>query len=162
MGLSFSQPAHVKTRWFPDFEEQLPSLEGKTVAITGCTTGIGLVVAKTAVKKNAKHVLLLNRPSPRADTAEQEVKSLLTAKDGGSASATVTVVETIPCDLQDFDSVRKAAGLIRSKYEAIDVLCNNAGTCAVTLQGRHGCLATTGRRPYIDAISWTRDANSIL
>jgi NAD(P)-dependent dehydrogenase (short-subunit alcohol dehydrogenase family) len=82
-------------------------------------------VAKTAVKKNAKHVLLLNRPSSRADAAEQEVKRMLSAvkKDDGSPSSS-TVVETIPCDLQDFDSVREAARLIKSKYDAIDVLCN--------------------------------------
>jgi hypothetical protein len=30
MGVSFSQPAKVKTKWFQDFESQLPSLEGKT------------------------------------------------------------------------------------------------------------------------------------
>jgi short-subunit dehydrogenase len=121
MGLSSSKPTEVKTKWFQDFEPKLPSLEGKTIAITGSTTGIGLIVAKTCAKKNASHVLLLNRPSPRADAAEQEIKQLL--PEGSS-----TVVETIPCDLQDFESVKKAAEIIKSKYEAVDVLCNNAGT----------------------------------
>jgi NAD(P)-dependent dehydrogenase (short-subunit alcohol dehydrogenase family) len=136
MGVSFSQPAEVKTKWFQDFESQLPSLEGKTIAITGCTTGIGLVVAKTSVKKNAKHVLLLNRPSSRADAAEQEVKRMLdTAKKDDGSPSSCTVVETIPCDLQVFDSVREAARLIESKYEAIDVLCNNAGTVRTSNEG---------------------------
>ena len=121
MGTSSSKPTEVKSKWFQDFEPKLPSLEGRTIAITGCTTGIGLIVAKTAVKKNASHVLLLNRPSPRAEAAEQEIKLLIV--DGSS-----TVVETIPCDLQDFESVKKAAEIIKSKYEAVDVLCNNAGT----------------------------------
>jgi NAD(P)-dependent dehydrogenase (short-subunit alcohol dehydrogenase family) len=124
MGLSISKdkPTDVKTKWFHDFEPTLPSLEGKTVAITGCTTGIGLVVAKACAKKNAKCVLMLNRPSARAEAAEEEVR------DAAAAAATATAVETVPCDLQDFESVKKAAELIKSKYEAVDVLCNNAGT----------------------------------
>jgi NAD(P)-dependent dehydrogenase (short-subunit alcohol dehydrogenase family) len=124
MGLSNSKdkPSEVKSKWFDDFEPTLPSLEGKTVAITGCTSGIGLIVAKTCVKKNAKVVLMLNRPSSRAETAENEVKELVSA-----ATAITSTVETIPCDLQDFESVKKAAALIKSKYETVDVLCNNAG-----------------------------------
>jgi short-subunit dehydrogenase len=93
------------------------------IAITGCTTGIGLIVAKVAVTKKASHVLLLNRTSARADAAEREIKQLL------SAGRHSTVVETVPCDLQDFQSVKEAAALIKSKCEAVDVLCNNAGTC---------------------------------
>lgn len=122
MGVSGSKPRDVKTQWFTEFEPTLPSLEGKTIAITGCTSGLGLIVAKTAARKNADHVLLLNRPSDRAQKAEQEVKDVVTGK---------TVVETIPCDLQDLESVRSAATLIKSKYEAIDVLCNNAGVMAL-------------------------------
>lgn len=79
------------------------------------------MVAKTCIKKNAAHVLMLNRPSPRSEAAEQELRQLL------AALPSTTAVETIPCDLQDFDSVRKAAALIKSKYETLDVLCNNAG-----------------------------------
>jgi NAD(P)-dependent dehydrogenase (short-subunit alcohol dehydrogenase family) len=136
MGLSISKdkPTDVKTKWFHDFEPTLPSLEGKTVAITGCTTGIGLVVAKACAKKSAKCVLMLNRPSARAEAAEKEVRD-------AAAAATATAVETVPCDLQDFESVKKAAELIKSKHEAIDVLCNNAGkldarTRAVLLRRR--------------------------
>jgi NAD(P)-dependent dehydrogenase (short-subunit alcohol dehydrogenase family) len=128
MGLSISKdkPTDVKTKWFHDFEPTLPSLEGKTVAITGCTTGIGLVVAKACAKRNAKCVLMLNRPSARAEAAEKEVRDAAAA--ASTPTATATAVETVPCDLQDFESVKKAAELIKSKYEAVDVLCNNAGT----------------------------------
>jgi NAD(P)-dependent dehydrogenase (short-subunit alcohol dehydrogenase family) len=114
MGLSHSQPRAVATT--------LPDLTGKIVVITGCTSGTGLIVAKTSAQHGAKAVLMLNRPSERSTAAEQTVKGV--AKEG-------TTVETIACDLQDFASVKEAAQTIRSKYEALDVLCNNAGVMAL-------------------------------
>ena len=95
----------------------------KTVVVTGCTTGTGFILARTSIEKGAKNVLLLNRPSERADRAEKELKESI--KNGK------TNVETIPCDLQDFESVKKAADIIKSKYQAVDVLCNNAGVMAL-------------------------------
>jgi NAD(P)-dependent dehydrogenase (short-subunit alcohol dehydrogenase family) len=123
MGVSGSKPREVATKFFPDFEEKLPSLEGKTVVITGTTSGTGFIIARTSVKKGAKNVLLLNRPSERATKAENDLKAFIV--DGK------TNVETIPCDLQDFSSVRAAADKIKADHEAIDVLCNNAGVMAL-------------------------------
>ena len=120
MGGSSSKPVH----YLHDFEKQLPSLAGKTVAVTGCTAGTGLVFAKVSVRKGASNVLLLNRSSARAENAEKEVKAEL-------APSSNTTVETIPCDLQDFESVKKAVDTIKSKYDSVDVLCNNAGIMAV-------------------------------
>jgi NAD(P)-dependent dehydrogenase (short-subunit alcohol dehydrogenase family) len=79
------------------------------------------VVPNTCARKGAQAVLLLNRPSPRAAAAEAEIKHQV--PEGAN-----TVVETIHCDLQDFLSVKNAATQIKSKYDALDVLCNNAGT----------------------------------
>lgn len=50
---------------FPAFEASLPSMEGKTVAITGTTSGTGRVAASTVAKLGGK-VLVLNRRSARA------------------------------------------------------------------------------------------------
>ena len=123
MGVSSSKPHPVETKWFPEFEQtQLPSLEGKTVAITGTTSGTGYIIARTALKKGAENVLMLNRPSSRAEKAEDDLKQL---------GFTKSTLETIPCDLQDFESVKKASELIKSKYNAIDVLCCNAGVMAL-------------------------------
>lgn len=111
------------SKHYDAFESALPSLAGKNVAITGCTSGTGLIAAKCAARKGAAHILMLNRPSARAEAAEQIVRAEI--KDSSS------VVETIPCDLQDFASVRECANIIRSKYDRIDVLCNNAGVMAL-------------------------------
>jgi NAD(P)-dependent dehydrogenase (short-subunit alcohol dehydrogenase family) len=112
----------LETKWFPEFvEKEVPSLEGKTVVVTGTTTGLGFIFAKTTIEKGAEHLLLLNRPSERANQAEKELKELAGDK---------TTVEQISCDLQDFASVREAASQIKKKYNAIDVLCLNAGIMA--------------------------------
>ena len=122
---SSSEPRQIQTKWFHEFANGLPSLQGKTIAITGCTSGTGFIVAQTAILKGADHVLLLNRKSERSDRAEQQLNEIKTTHNSS------TNVETIPCDLQDFDSVQQAINQIKAKYEAIDVLCNNAGVMAL-------------------------------
>jgi NAD(P)-dependent dehydrogenase (short-subunit alcohol dehydrogenase family) len=112
--------ATKESKHFDAAAKALPSLQGKVVAITGCTSGTGLVTAQVAASKGAKHIFLLNRPSERAVQAEQIICKEV-------APNTQTIIETIPCDLQDFDSVRAAAASIRSKCAQLDVLCNNAG-----------------------------------
>ena len=69
MGASGSKPVKYLTA----FEEQLPSLEGKTVAITGCTSGTGLVFAKVCVRKNVETLLLLNRTSISVECEDNEM-----------------------------------------------------------------------------------------
>lgn len=95
--------------------ESLPDQKGKVVAITGCTSGMGLVLARTAARKGAQ-VMMLNRPSERAERALAEVHTL------GEA-------ELVPCDLTRFASVRAAGDLLRNRLaeRGLDVLVNNAG-----------------------------------
>jgi NAD(P)-dependent dehydrogenase (short-subunit alcohol dehydrogenase family) len=113
-----------ESKHYGAFEAALPSLEGKTVAITGCTTGTGYVTAVFAARKGADQIFLLNRSSDRATKAEESIRKEI-------APGSKTVIETIPCDLQDFASVRAAAASIQSKCTKLDVLCNNAGVMAL-------------------------------
>ncbi|GAA1706075.1 oxidoreductase [Microbacterium sediminicola] len=94
---------------------QLPRLDGRTVAITGSTSGTGAVLARTAGRLGAR-LLLLNRPSDRAASSAAELE-----RNGIDATQ-------IDCDLQSFDSVRAgAAAALACTPAGIDVLCNNAG-----------------------------------
>lgn len=97
----------------------MPEMTGKTVAITGCTSGTGLVLAKALAQKGAK-VVLLNRPSKRAEAAFEAVKPC--AREAATPL-------NIPCDLMSFKSVREAAATLNRECAAtgLDVLCNNAG-----------------------------------
>ena len=95
-------------------------MSNKIVAITGTTSGTGYVCARELSKKGAT-VILLNRDSERS---RQSYSQLLKSVPEGK-------FDPIPCDLQSFASVRSAMEKIRSKYEKIDVLVNNAGVMAL-------------------------------
>eukprot|EP00928_Gymnodinium_smaydae_P053203 TRINITY_DN37247_c0_g1_i1.p1 TRINITY_DN37247_c0_g1~~TRINITY_DN37247_c0_g1_i1.p1 ORF type:complete len:367 (+),score=67.37 TRINITY_DN37247_c0_g1_i1:77-1102(+) len=118
---SYKEPRQIPTKHFPDFEKALPSLEGKVFAITGCTTGTGFVAARCAARKGA-HVVMLNRKSQRSVDAEKRLGEEV-------PGAKLTSVE---CDLMSFDSVRKAAEVVKGQFSdtGIDILCNNAGVMA--------------------------------
>jgi NAD(P)-dependent dehydrogenase (short-subunit alcohol dehydrogenase family) len=97
-------------------QDHSQDMTGKVVAITGTTTGTGFFCAREVAKKGAT-VLLLNRASKRAETSLEQLQ-----KDVPAGK-----FESIVCDLQDFASVRQAIQTIKSKYEVLDVLVNNAG-----------------------------------
>ena len=131
MGASYSLDKHGNFKqdlydsYLSSTDGRLASLKGKVVAITGTTTGsLGYYVAKTAVAKEAKLVLLLNRPSDRSIQTEADVKE--GALEG-------TTVQTLPIDLLSLDSVKKAAVELNEISKAnggLDVLCCNAGIMA--------------------------------
>ena len=114
-------PNQVKTLHLePVLENHSQDMTGKIVTITGTTSGTGFVCARELARKGAT-VLLLNRPSERADRSLQHLQEAVP----GAA------FESIACDLQDFESVRNAAQNILDSYEKIDVLVNNAGVMAL-------------------------------
>jgi NAD(P)-dependent dehydrogenase (short-subunit alcohol dehydrogenase family) len=101
--------------------KSIPSLNGKTIAITGTTSGTGFIAAKTVAKKGAR-VILLNRKSDRSKKSYDLLKF-------SCPDAEFVDVES---DLQSFESVKKAVQIITSICESgLDVLCNNAGVMAL-------------------------------
>ena len=112
---------NLKSLYFDDEVQKISSLQGKTIAITGTTTGIGFVAARTVANKGAR-ALLLNRKSERSKSSYDQLK-----KENPGAN-----IVNIECDLQSFDSVRKAAlRVIDLCQDGLDSLCNNAGIMAL-------------------------------
>lgn len=106
---------------YPKFAQQAPSLQGKTVVITGTTSGTGKVAARLFAEKGAK-VYMLNRPSSRAEAVFTDIKQSVPSAD----------IHSIACDLQSFASVRGAARAIQEACpNGIYALCNNAGIMAM-------------------------------
>ncbi|MBF0352797.1 MAG: SDR family NAD(P)-dependent oxidoreductase [SAR324 cluster bacterium] len=95
-------------------------MTGKVIVITGTTSGTGFVCAREIARLGGS-VVLLNRDSERSTSSYKKLtEEVSTGK-----------FDPITCDLQDFDSVRKAIAEIKSRYEKIDVLCNNAAVMAL-------------------------------
>lgn len=118
--MSYKKPA-ISSVHFPAFKTNLPSMAGKTVVITGTTSGTGQIAARTVVELGAK-VLLLNRPSSRSDVSFSALKEAFPAAD----------LHQVECDLQSFDSVRAAARTVTTLCpEGLHVLANNAGVMAL-------------------------------
>lgn len=107
-------------------------MSGKVVAVTGCTSGTGLVLAMVCAEKGAT-VVLLNRPSERAETALHMIQKRV---------KNTALVTSVPCDLADFASVSDAGRQLTETFGecGIDVLANNAGVmCMNDMATKDGC-----------------------
>jgi NAD(P)-dependent dehydrogenase (short-subunit alcohol dehydrogenase family) len=89
----------------------IPDQTGRTAVITGANTGLGFETAKALANRGAHVVLAVRNLDKGKDAA---------ARIGGD----VTVSEL---DLTSLASVRSAADELKSRYERIDLLINNAG-----------------------------------
>lgn len=120
MSSNYKKPA-LKEVYYYDVVNSLPTMTGKTVAITGTTSGTGFVAAKTMAEIGAR-LIVLNRASEKAENALDTIKAALPEAE----------IHSIECDLQSFDSVRNAAMKVKALCpEGLDVLCNNAGVMAL-------------------------------
>lgn len=94
----------------------IPDQTGRTAVITGANTGLGYETA-TALAAKGAHVVLAVRNIEKGKAAAD----LITRANPG---ASVVVQEL---DLSSLDSVRAAADELKSRYDSIDLLINNAG-----------------------------------
>ena len=106
---------------FESFRLTLSSSRGKTFVVTGTTTGTGYVLAREVVRGGGR-VVVLNRPSPRAERALARLQTL--CSDGGS-------VVHVDCDVSSFASVKAAIQPTKDACGgSLDVLVCNAGVGA--------------------------------
>ncbi|POS77175.1 alcohol dehydrogenase [Diaporthe helianthi] len=92
-------------------------LKGKSIVITGTSSGIGIETARALATTGAT-LILLNRSLPKAKAAVADFFE----------PARMHLVEM---DNESLESVRAAAAAVLSKTQTIDILINNAGIMAV-------------------------------
>ena len=94
-------------------------LTGQVAVVTGCSTGLGVQMAKALANQGAKIVAVARRK----ELIEKVAKEI----------ADTFKVETlaVQCDITDTEKVNAAVDEILAKFGRIDILINNAGTGAV-------------------------------
>jgi NADP-dependent 3-hydroxy acid dehydrogenase YdfG len=95
-------------------------IEGKVVAITGASSGIGEATALLLAARGAKVVLGARGSEPLASLAER------IEKDGGS-------VAHVPTDVRRRSDLGTLVGLACDRYGKLDVLFSNAGVMPISL-----------------------------
>lgn len=99
----------TRQRWT---EADIPDQTGRMAVVTGANTGLGFETARALAERGATVVLA--------------------CRDLGKAAAAADRIgpgriRTLRLDLASLDSIREAAGELRSRYGRLDLLINNAG-----------------------------------
>ncbi|MGH3734716.1 MAG: SDR family oxidoreductase [Micromonosporaceae bacterium] len=92
-------------------------IAGKTVLVTGATSGIGLEASVQLARRGA-HLVLVGRDPARTEAAVTDVTTR-----GGSEHVTALL-----CDFASQASIRRLAASVVERHDRLDVLVNNAGT----------------------------------
>ena len=94
-------------------------LSGKTVLITGGSSGLGQETARAKAAKGARVVIAARNPE-QMDEAVAAIK----------ADVPDAQLETLTCDLASLDSIKQAGAEANERFDKIDILINNAGVMA--------------------------------
>lgn len=117
-------------------------MENKIFVITGATSGIGKALAMDIASRGATTVMVA-RDADRGQAALEELKS---------RSPNLSVDLQL-CDLSILSSVRNLAEILKSRYEKINVLINNAGVYkrkrVVTVDGFEEMFAANHLGPFL-------------
>lgn len=117
-------------------------MENKVFVVTGATSGIGKALALELAKKG-ETVVMVARDADRGSAARKEI--VLATQNPN--------VDLQLSDLSILSSVRNLAEILKSKYEKINVLINNAGTYkrkrVVTVDGFEEMFAANHLGPFL-------------
>ena len=100
--------------------EDVFNLEGQVAIVTGCSTGLGVQMAKALASRGANIVALARRQ----ELIDEVAKSI--------ADEFKVKTLAVRCDITDTGMVENAVDATLKEFGRIDILINNAGTGGVT------------------------------
>lgn len=106
-----------KEKWT---EENVSDLSGKTIIVTGGSSGLGFESVKALAGKGAE-VVIASRTMVNMENARNIILS-------ENPKANIILMEL---DLGDLDSVHNFASLFKKDFQRLDILMNNAGVMTV-------------------------------
>ncbi|MRR30317.1 SDR family oxidoreductase [bacterium] len=117
-------------------------LQGKTILITGATSGIGAITARELARMGA-HVVVVGRNAKKTRSVVSEIQL-----DTGNQQ-----VEMLIGDLSDLSEVRCLADEFKKRFDRLHVLINNAGAVffnhRTTADGYEITLALNHLSPFL-------------
>jgi NAD(P)-dependent dehydrogenase (short-subunit alcohol dehydrogenase family) len=119
----------------------IPDQSGRTIVITGASSGLGLATA-TLLAPSGAELVLACRDLGRGQAAAERIRTLTPAAR----------ISMLRVDLASLDSVRDAAAELHTRFQHVDVLINNAGAVFrqrdVTVDGHERTFATNHLGPF--------------
>lgn len=100
----------------------LPPQDGRTIVVTGATSGLGAATGVALAARGA-HVVLAVRDAAKAST------TMASIRDRHPAAS----LSHLPLDLADLGSVREASARLVEEHPQVDVVVANAGIMATPL-----------------------------
>ncbi|KYM82669.1 PREDICTED: retinol dehydrogenase 14 [Atta cephalotes] len=118
-------------------------MDGKTIIITGCTSGIGKETARDLAKRGARIIMACRN----TDTANQFKDEIV--KESNNSNIVVRKL-----DVSSLQSIRKFSQQINQEESRLDVLIHNAGTAEtfkkkITEDGLEQTMATNYFGPFL-------------
>jgi len=117
-------------------------MPNKVFVITGATSGIGKALA-VDLAKTGETVVMVARDIDRGKEAQAAIQQEMPNAN----------VDLQLCDLSILSSVRNLAEILKSRYERVDVLLNNAGVYkrkrTVTVDGFEEMFAANHLGPFL-------------
>lgn len=118
------------------------TLAGKTILVTGGTSGIGFIAAQALAEMGAT-VVIVGHHAARAQDAADRIQR----------AAGTTDVQALVADLSSMGEVRTLAEQVQQRWPRLDVLLNNAGgvfmTRQTTVDGYEHTFAVNHLAPFL-------------